>query len=143
MSRSAEQRALISQVDAIKRAERKDAKARRPARVQPTAVGQRRPRVHDNGFLAFTRRLPCCVGPVGCEGAVEAAHIRDGHQGGPIGLGIKPDDCFVTPLCHAHHNGGDKRAQHKRGEAAWWRTHGLDPFAIAAGNFADYRKGAA
>jgi len=142
MTRTAEQRAILAQADAVKRAERQAAKAARPARVQPTAAGQRQPRVRDNGFLAYTRRLPCAVGPVGCSGGIEAAHVRFGRPGAPTGLGIKPDDRLAVPLCRGHHRDGPD-AQHAGSERAWWAARGLDPFAIAARNFAAYQKGSA
>lgn len=30
----------------------------------------------------------------------EAAHVRNGTDGG---MGMKPSDCWVVPLCHIHH----------------------------------------
>jgi len=142
MKRTAEQRAVIAQADAIKRAGRKADRKARPPRVTPTAAGQRQPRIHDAGFLSYTRRLPCCVGPVGCSGGIEAAHIRYGRRGAPTGLGIKPNDSDCVPLCRGHHRDGPD-AQHAGSERAWWVKRGLDPFAIAAANFADYQRGAA
>lgn len=137
MTRTAEQRAIISQADAIRRGERRAAKAQRRGRVQPTAEGQRRPRVRDNGFLAYTRRLPCAVGPVGCEGPVQAAHIRTPRPGEPpTGMGRKPNDDRVNPLCARHH-----AEQHSMNEMAFWRKYGRDPYAIAARNFEAYRGG--
>ena len=43
-----------------KNRERKEAKARRPKNMKAS-----RGREVDHGFLAFLRRQPCCVGPLG------------------------------------------------------------------------------
>ena len=54
----------------------------------------------------------------GCGGRVEAAHVRTGTDGG---MGMKPSDCWVIPLCTEHH-----REQHRIGEAAFEKKHRLN-----------------
>lgn len=118
---------------------RKTVKAARPARVQPTAPEQRQPRKRDPGFLAFLRRQACAVGPSGCFGATEAAHIRYGRPGaGNAGLQRKPDDRDAVPLCRGHHRDGPD-AQHRGSERAWWIARGIDPHALADRLYAEYR----
>lgn len=63
----------------------------------------------DPKHLAFIRRLFCCA----CGGAgPEAAHLRRGSDGG---IGLKPSDCYVVPLCGRCH-----RKQHSDGEITFW-----------------------
>jgi hypothetical protein len=47
-----------------------------------------------------------------CTGNIEAAHVRMGTDGG---MGMKPSDCYVVPLCSACH-----AYQHKIGERKFW-----------------------
>lgn len=128
------ERDLLAQASAIKTRERKAAKAARPA--NPKAD---RGRVRDPGFLQFLRRQPCVVGPAGCGGPIEAAHIRMAVPGeGSTGMQRKPSDKRAVPLCRAHHRDGPD-AQHRSGERAWWSARGLDPFAIAERLYNQYR----
>jgi len=123
----------------FKARERKDAKAKRPK--SPKAD---RGRVRDNGYLAFLRRQPCVVGPVGCFGPVEAAHIRfaDAGRGKPLtGMQTKPDDRWCVSLCAAHHRTGPD-AQHGANERAWWASRGIDALELAAKQYAAYLGGA-
>lgn len=61
--------------------------------------------------LAFIRTLPCIrTGRLG----VDAAHIRKGTDGG---IGIKPSDCWVVPLCSEQH-----RRQHQIGELSFFKN---------------------
>lgn len=118
--------------------ERKEAKAARP-----TSPKADRGRVRDNGFLAFLRRQPCCVGPNGCSGPVEAAHVRFAVPGeGSTGMQRKPSDSRAVPLCVAHHREGPD-AQHRSGERAWWTKHGIDALQLAASLYVQYLKGGA
>lgn len=112
--------------------ERKAAKAARPK--SPKAD---RGRVRDPGFLAFVRRQPCAVGPVGCRGPIQAAHIRTSLPGEPpTGLQVKPSDQRATPLCAGHHE-----EQHSGAEMRFWAKYRLEPFAIAARLLAEYQGG--
>ena len=117
----------------LKSRERKSAKATRP--VSPK---QNRGRVRDPSFLAYVRRLPCAVGPIGCSGGIEAAHIRYGLPGEPLtGMQRKPDDCRAVPLCAGHHR-TNPDAQHAGNERRWWLDRGIDPHALAAMLYARY-----
>lgn len=120
---------------------RKDRRAARPRPTRSPDKRQRQPRERDPGFLAFIRRQPCCAGPAGCSGAIEAAHLRfaSAARGKPLtGMQTKPDDRYAVPLCVAHHRAGPD-AQHSHGESAWWAMRGLDPLEIADRLFAEYR----
>ena len=110
-----------------KNRERKEAKAKRPKNMKAS-----RGREIDHGFLAFLRRQPCCVGPVGCAGHIEAAHVRFGRPGErPTGMQRKPSDAGNTvPLCVAHHRRG-RDAQHDSGERKWWEARRMDPHQIS------------
>jgi hypothetical protein len=111
---------------------------RRNARANKRAIGKRvthenakpdRGRVRDKVYLAHVRRKPCTVGPDGCEGAVEAAHLRfSDFAAGRInpGKSRKSDDCWALPLCQKHH-----REQHATSERRWWEGKGIDPNAAA------------
>lgn len=91
-------------------------------------LSQRQPREEDPAYLAYVRTLPCriCHRP----GPNDPAHLRTGsRQYGkpPTGMGEKPSDCWVLPLCRAHHD-----EQHRGNELAFWSRYGVpDPFAIA------------
>lgn len=90
----------------------------------------------EKGHLAFVRSLPCVV--CGSRQGVESAHIRMPsimHGKGKTGMGTKPDDVFVTPLCAACHR-TDSDSQHNGSESAFWEARGLDPFMIATALFA-------
>src|SRR5512139_1657593 len=97
-------------------------------------------RRHDKAHLDFIRQLPCLA--CGDNTTVEAAHVRyaDARIAKPItGVGIKPDDRFVIPLCGAHHRG-----QHSRGERQWWEARQIDPVLISLALFSvsgDYDAG--
>lgn len=73
--------------------------------------------IRDKHHLDFIRQLECvkCASP-----HVEAAHLRMGTDGG---MGMKPSDRWVLPLCSAHH-----RQQHAMGEPAFWS--GWDPHKL-------------
>ena len=118
----------------LKSRERKSAKATRP--VSPK---QNRGRVRDPGFLAYVRRLPCSVGPIGFSVGIEAAHIRYSLPGEPLtGMQRKPDDCRAVPLCAGHHR-TNPDAQHAGSERAFWAKRGIDPHAFAAELYAQYK----
>lgn len=71
-------------------------------------------------YLAWIRRTWECVCSDfnGCEGRVEAAHLRIGTDGG---TSIKPSDCFVFPCCSGHH-----QEQHRIGERSFAAKYALD-----------------
>lgn len=63
--------------------------------------------------------LTCLV----CEASpCQAAHVRHGFYG----MGIKPSDMLIVPLCPQHHS-----EQHEHNERAWWWAQGIDPFRVA------------
>ena len=134
MIRDPAERAILKAAEAIRR---KDNKERRAARPKLERVeGQRQPRQRDNGYLQALRRLPCCIG-WGCEGPVEAAHIRYSNPAvGRVNPGMqqKSDDRWATPLCRGHH-----RSQHAGKEQTCWQAWGLDPDDLSASLYAAYR----
>ena len=73
--------------------------------------------IRNKKHLKFIRELECvfCASPF-----VQAAHLRIGTDGG---MGLKPSDHWVTPLCHAHHS-----KQHQIGERTFWK--GYDPHTL-------------
>lgn len=87
-----------------------------------------RPRLHDDGYLAFLRTKPCCI--CGRENETEACHIRIGF----LALNKKPDDRFAVPMCGRHH-----RLQHSMSEQVFWIAGAQrDPFGIAARLYEEY-----
>ncbi len=101
---------------------------------------------HKNAtHLRFIRQLPCVI----CAfQPSEAAHVRyasSAYAKDDAGVGRKPADCWVVPLCwrcHRESNG----AQHRIGEAAFWSRHQIDPLRLAERLWAaspDTEKGAA
>lgn len=93
--------------------------------------GAKRPRRFHIDHLRFIRSLPCTV--CGTHRFVEAAHVRMAsalHGKRESGMSQKPDDCWSVPLCAEHHREGPD-AQHKIGEEAFWRRHGIDPCNLA------------
>lgn len=105
--------------------------ARKPRKTAP-AKGQRQPRQRNREHLALVSELPCAV--PGCRRApVHVAHLRfaSAIDGAPlVGKAMKPDDWRVLPLCPAHHMDGPD-AQHRMNEAAFWASHGINPYALA------------
>lgn len=94
---------------------------------------QRQPREEDPAYLAYVRTLPCLI----CRrpGPSDPAHLRSAARqyGKPhTGMGEKPSDCWVLPLCRTHHED-----QHRNNELSWWTRQGLpDPFGIAVALYA-------
>lgn len=134
--------AIRRELAEIKRAE----KSARPARpkAERKVVGHvnlkaDRASTKEPLYLAYVRRLPCAVGPVGCVGPVEAAHVRFGRPGEPpTGLQRKPPDCRAVPLCSGHHR-TNPDAQHAGSERRFWERRGIDPHALADAHYATYR----
>lgn len=91
------------------------------------AKGRKRPRMKVAAHLKAIRACPCCA----CLSfkQIEAAHIRMPslvHGKAEAGIGAKPDDSWVVPLCAEEH-----REQHKLGEPLFWANIGIDPFVLA------------
>lgn len=87
---------------------------------------KRRPRQHEEKYLAWIRTLPCAL-----TGArpVEAAHIRYAapeYGKRSVGAGEKPDDRWTLPLSTVKH-----RDQHQHNERDWWIRHAVDPCRLA------------
>ncbi len=83
-------------------------------------------RQRDENHLHRIRQLPCltCGGP-----SPDAAHIRysDLRLGKrATGMGEKPSDWFVVPLCRPCHS-----KQHAGNERAFWERRGINPIVIA------------
>lgn len=104
--------------------------------VMPEAPNQRKPRRRDKKHLAAVSELPCAV--PGCRRTpVHVAHLRyaNAFEGASLcGKGQKPDDWRVLPLCPQHHMHGPQ-AQHAMNEEAFWREHGINPYALARALF--------
>jgi hypothetical protein len=80
-----------------------------------------------DGHLQWVRGHCCSVGGAsgnGCDGRIEAAHVRIGGQ---AGISQKPGDDRTIPLCTGHHG-----EQHQIGETSFERKHGIDMAKIAA-----------
>jgi hypothetical protein len=101
----------------------------KPLHLRRVFLIMSRPRLHDDGFLAFLRQKPCCV--CGSNERSDPAHIRIGFGA----MGKKPDDRFCVPLCRAHHvEQGDD-------EKGFWlnrKGHELAAFEIAAKFYEEY-----
>ncbi len=81
--------------------------------------------IRSPAHLAFVRSFECAVAHnLGCEGPIQAAHLRKGTTGGA--LSKKPDDCWCVPLCLGHH-----ASQHGLGERSFERKHNIDLRALA------------
>ena len=87
---------------------------------------QRQPRINDEGHRKRVKRLHCCL----CgRSPVDATHIRysDEARGKQNpGLGRKPSDTFVVPLCREHHD-----QQHRGNEQDFWAGYDVDPLRLA------------
>lgn len=89
------------------------------------SFGTREPaQIRSDGHLSFCRGFACSIlGKHECQGKIEAAHVRGGTDGG---MGLKPSDCFVIPLCAEGH-----REQHQIGEAAFETKYQIKMRVIA------------
>ncbi len=139
---------LRAEIAAIERPERLEAakarakmRAAAEKRVGKREAGQRQARETDPGFLAYLRRQACEARALGgCEGPIEAAHIRysDASKGAVNpGMQRKNHDRHANPLCHQHH----QHDQHKKSERAFWARLDKDAYDTAARHFAAYLKG--
>jgi hypothetical protein len=78
-------------------------------------------RYRDRAHLRFVSAQPCLI----CgRRPSDAHHLRFAQ---PRALGRRVSDEYAVPLCRSPH-----RALHRCGdEAAWWKTNGVDPIAVA------------
>ena len=91
----------------------------------------RRPRIKNEGHLAFIRQLPCVC--CGNNLETEAAHIRMSapwYGKRSTGGQEKPSDYWTIPLCGRHH-----REQHAMNERDFWKSQGIDPIIVAMALF--------
>jgi hypothetical protein len=100
---------------------------------------QRKPRIRDQGYLAWLRTQRCACGCLRGP-PCDAAHLRASshkHDKPITGIGQKPDDKWALPLRRTCH-----MSQHAYGdEVGWWAHHGAhDPFALALRFYARYRR---
>ena len=133
MTYTAEERRILAQATALKKAKRKEANKHWSARKP--AEKRHRGRERDNGYLAFLRRQPCVC--CGAPAHSDAAHIRMANRErgkSATGMQVKPSDRFAVPLNRACHS-----VQHSGSEARFWSERGLDPFEIADRLYAQYR----
>lgn len=125
--------------DILRRRHARSVRRSIPARVQHQPAKPGRGRETDPGFLAYLRRQPCEARHLGgCDGPVEAAHIRysDASKGARNpGMGRKNHDRHANPLCRHHH----QHDQHKRREREFWADVGKDAYDTAAAHYAAYR----
>lgn len=79
--------------------------------------------------LDLIRQLPCLLS----GRPAEAAHVRyadSSHGKTETGMGRKPDDCWVVPLCPELHRLADG-CQHDSDERKWWAQFNIDPLKVA------------
>jgi hypothetical protein len=92
-------------------------------KAQPLGLRQA-PQLRSDAHLRWIRGHNCsCMGSGGCDGKIEAAHVRSGTDGG---MGVKPSDRYAIPLCGGHH-----REQHQIGEAPFEARHKISMRKIA------------
>lgn len=139
-----DERAKLKAAKKVRADIRKRRESSRPPMVKK--AGQE-PRVRDNTYLAWIRRLPCvacmCAG-VEQTSRVEAAHIRAGFaEDGwrPTGMQERPSDFRVGPLCRFHHREGPD-AQHGMNERKFWERLGIHPPQLCAALRQAYDRGA-
>lgn len=133
--------------EAARKARKAHRKATKEARGSAPMKGQREPRLEDGPYLTWIRGLKCiaCVQDQTPSRSMrsEAAHVRfaDAKSGwSHTGKGEKPHDRRTLPLCHGHHREGPK-AQHARGERAWWEARRISPPDLCAALSAAYDAG--
>lgn len=67
---------------------------------------------------AWVRKRPCTVHGADCRGQVHAHHVRNGTDGG---MGLKPHDRWVVPLCAYHHD-----ELHRNGARSFERAYNVN-----------------
>jgi len=120
--------AAVRQDKARQRKARKEAAREYVKTLVASKAPGKAPRVKDNTYLAWIRRLPCLAGMVTglCSGSVQAAHIRYSdarYNRVNSGMQAKPSDLWVLPLCETHH----LHDQHKRNERQFWSDLEIEP----------------
>lgn len=88
--------------------------ARRKTKKKPRHDGKVRSERHKN----FVRRHNCIVDDCAEIEGIHAHHVRKYTE---AGMGLKPGDEWVVPLCQDHHG-----ALHTNGQATFESMHGLD-----------------
>ncbi len=100
-----------------------------PKRRRPEKMGVREPsKIRCAAHLKWIRGHDCLIRHRAghyCDGKVEAAHVRNGTDGG---VGIKPSDIWTVPLCSIAH-----AQQHRIGERGFECNWGVDLKEIAEG----------
>lgn len=93
-----------------------------PARRSKTRAPMQPPKsegpIRCASYLQWVRGHNCVCAetdPTGCEGKIQAAHVRRGTDGG---IGMKPSDCYSLPLCSSHHG-----EQHRIGEQSFEKKY--------------------
>lgn len=101
-----------------------------PKRRKPEKLGVREePQIRNASHLQWVRGHQCACGSLPtCSSRIEAAHVRTGTDGG---MGMKPGDNWVIPLCSWHH-----ATQHRIGEPAFEKDYGINMKQIAQGLWA-------
>lgn len=127
-------RAMVHAINNPTAAARRISAVARPGSLLKRASIQPRAREsgetgRDASHLAMIRQLPCVK--CGLEPCGVAAHLRlnSALYGKRQALGRKPEDRWTTPLCDACHT-NDYDAQHRIGEAEFWRRLGVNPFLL-------------
>lgn len=131
MSRSFEERQVLAAAAAIRAKDRKAAKALRPAKVIPTAKGQRQPRDKDSGFLSWLHDSIPCIACLIDGRSPNPHHIEAAHQKLAIaaagwkegGGGVRTHDHRCVPLCRWHHQDAPNACD--KGQRKFWDRLGL------------------
>jgi len=82
-------------------------------------------RLVDINHIARIKQLPCIS--CGAHPPTEAAHVRI-HAG----MGMRPDDNLVLPLCDVCHRTGPGAEHNVGGSKKFYSELGIDPVALAA-----------
>lgn len=94
----------------------------RPRMMAPKADAP----IRCESFKQWVRGHNCAcvdIDPTGCNGKIEAAHVRRGTDGG---VGMKPGDNWCLPLCSEHH-----AEQHRIGEQSFEKKYRFSMKRIA------------
>jgi len=90
-----------------------------PKKKQRVRMGVKDPEtIRCQAHKAWVRNTHSCLVGAGCEGRNEAAHVRTGTDGG---MGKKPSDIWIVPLCSYHHS-----EQHTLGERAFEKKYKIN-----------------